>query len=115
MSLTGNFDKLTQRKEDTGEFYATDSTVRYLTFVQLDNSQVAFKYSLLLKVSFTDEHDTITLDYPSDKVTLRGKNINNIFVGIENETIRKITCIEERYMSIDTYNNAVFEINVKAL
>jgi hypothetical protein len=121
MSLTGNFDKFSQPKADTkpasngdekeNEQYPTPGQNRNLCFVQADGKRLFLNYAYLIAGEYEPESNTITLNFSTHTVTLKGRNLENLYESIMLQLQREIVGVESRYVEInDKESSFVTEI-----
>lgn len=103
MTLTGNFDKLNQRKdgdEDSSgnlESYNSPGHVRNLCFVQLDGKRTFLNYAYLIAGNHVSEENIIVLTYSTHIITLKGQNLEKLFDNLRFHLPKEIVAIENRY------------------
>jgi len=109
MNLTGNFDKLNKGKDGQSndqskpndsqeiENYSTSAHVRNLCFVQADGKRLFLNYAYLVSGEYTPETNTIKLVYTTHEITLKGRNLENLFESLMAHVPRQITAVDKRY------------------
>lgn len=124
MSLTGNFDKLNKGNGGQGtvqpdlsmdetENYASPSQVRNLCFVQPDGNRLFLNYAYLVSGEYSPEANTIKLVYTTHEITLKGRNLEDLFESLMRHVPKQIRALEERYSVIFDKNKiTVQEIKI---
>lgn len=112
MSLTGKFDKHTRRKAgkmgtsgeaDGGsvENYVTNSHVRNLSFVMQNGDREFFSYADLSRCQYLPQENKIILTYRNPAtVTLKGTNMEKLYVDLMAHIPRQIVCKDDRYKDL---------------
>lgn len=87
------------------EYYQTPGSIRYIAFIQEDGERLALPYSLLPIFTFQprDEHNIITITFPSHTITLTGYRLEQLCKDLENEKVRSIKIIKERYQPTNQF------------
>ena len=111
MSLKYKFDKLNEndpeRKAEQGnadasediERYDSASNVRNLIIVDLEGKHFFWNYNGLVNGAFVPEKNSITLEFATHVVKLKGRNLETLFESIIAHMIKRIVCVDERYIA----------------
>jgi hypothetical protein len=103
-----------QGAEDQAEFYPRESHARNICFALSDGRKTFLNYSYLVSGEYVPEENTITLVFTSHLVTLRGVNLEPLFMELMQHLPRIITCTESRYASLEEGKTLVTTIEIKA-
>lgn len=111
----------TDHQDDQGNALLSDSehyfsygNVRNLCFAWPDGRKLFFNYSYLIAAECNTLFSEIVLTFSTHIVTLKGFNLQTMFFDLMDQRLRLITCIEERYLALQSEGAAVVsEINVK--
>lgn len=95
------------------EHYATIGSIRYITFIQESGERLSLPYSLLPIFEFVpgEEHNIITITFPSHTIKLTGYRLEQLCKDLENERVKYIKVSNERYI-IDKEQTLVVEISI---
>ena len=121
MSLTFKFDKLVfnvpanESKQNDIEVHSQPgNTPRYLRLVNIDGSWTTLYYIDLRGMKFSPEENSITLQYTSEAVILKGRNLEKIVDDLESHRVKIIQCTDKRYEAARNEDECiVFEILVE--
>jgi hypothetical protein len=106
--------KLEGSKEDVeaqADFYSSTEKNFSLCFIETSGRKTSLNYSYLLSIEFDPEPQKIILEFSSVTVTVKGNNLEELFVNLERHSVRSITSIEKRYITtINPKEVAVTEI-----
>lgn len=108
MSLRYKFDKLNEndpeKKESQGspeiERFDAPANVRNLCLVPLSGKMLFLNYSYLMSGEYSPDDGTITLTFTTHTVTLKGRNLENLFADFVNHMPKIVSCVDERYADI---------------
>lgn len=128
MSLTDKFDRNRKRKPTgkTGtEQVATEGDVenfvrpgfmRNISFVQPDGQMEFYSYADLTNGIYVPEENKLVLTFRNiAAVTLKGRNLDELYEQIQHQMPKKIICVEKRYDVNDNNDIVVHEIFVTQL
>lgn len=115
MSLRYKFDKLNEndpeKKESQGstdiERFDAPANVRNLCLVPLSGKMLFLNYSYLMSGEYSPDDGTITLTFTTHTVTLKGKNLENLFVDFVNHMPKIVSCVDERYAGTKGENETI--------
>ena len=105
MSLTENFDRLKEisPSDKEGEIkdidrYETPGSRRKLVYVDSEGKARFFFYDEIRDGEYSPEDNTIALKLYDKTVTIKGRNLEQLFEDIGNQIVKKITLVDERYL-----------------
>jgi hypothetical protein len=92
-----------QSSEIIYDTYDEPSIIRTITFEWLDGRMLFLNYSYLVSCEFSasDQENSIVLNYTSQKVTIVGHQLKEIFVNISSNKIRTLRQSNPRYHDLD--------------
>jgi hypothetical protein len=102
--------------EITHEHYNGPGNIRNLTFAWPDGRRMFLNYAYLVacELSTTDEKNMIVLHFTSHVLTLKGYELEKLFVYLGNQTASIVNQIDPRYIEgFDEKNCVVTEISVE--
>jgi hypothetical protein len=77
--------------------YKSETRVRNLCFVFQDGKKTFLNYGYLVKVDFYPDNDTIIMIFTSDKIRLKGVNMDTLFYDLLDHIPRQIVATDPRY------------------
>lgn len=96
------------------EHYPSYGNVRNLCFIWPNGRMLFLNYSYLIAAESNTVFSEMNLIFSTHIVTLKGFNLQMMFFDLMDQRLRLITCIEERYLSLQPEGAAVIcEIFVK--
>lgn len=86
------------------EYYQTIGSIRYIAFIQENGERLSLPYSLLPTFEFEpgEEHNVITITFPSHTIKLTGYRLEQLCKDLENEKVKSIKVIDKRYSNAET-------------
>lgn len=103
-------------KDDKTGMYETPGYSRALHFIWPDGKRMFLPYSYLQSGECSPDETTLTLTFSSHLVTIKGMHLEAIYQGVSEQTIREITCVEERYTQIEeTEQSSITEIKISVI
>ena len=81
------------------EYYQTIGSIRYIAFIQESGERLSLPYSLLPTFEFEpgEEHNTITITFPSHTIKLTGYRLEQLCKDLENGKVKIVKATQERY------------------
>jgi len=79
------------------EFYPDSGNSRNLCFVWADGRRTFINYSYLISAELIPEENCIVLVFTSQTLVLKGVNLEPLFYELMHQSIKQITCTDERY------------------
>lgn len=81
-------------------YYQTIGSIRYIAFIQESGERLSLSYSLLPTFQFEpgEEHNIITITFPSHTIRLTGYRLEQLCKDLENEKVKIIQVSDERYL-----------------
>lgn len=87
--------------------YPTAGNVRNVCFVMPDGKMIFLNYAYLVAGEYNSEDSTITLSFTSHMVSLRGYNLESIYVDLMFQLCKQVNYIDERYETIEGKGHAI--------
>ncbi len=123
--LTYKFDKFNEndpsKKDETKaedvkdihRFYA-EAHVRNLCLIDSSGKQAALNYSYLMSGEYIPDENAIMLFFTTHNITLKGANLENLFMEFMNHLIKQVICLDKRYIETKNENEPyITEIFIK--
>jgi len=102
-------------KKGQDGLYETPGYARALRFVWPDGKRMFMHYSYLVSGECTPDETTVSLVFSSQTVTIKGRNLGELFEGISQQLVREISCADERYNeTLEEKDSVVNEITIQA-
>lgn len=79
------------------QHYPEESGVRSLCLVWRDGRRIFLNYSFLVSAEYIPDGNEIRLSFTSQLFVLKGVNLQSLFYDLMSQSIRQITCVDERY------------------
>ncbi len=79
------------------EFYPEAGNTRNLCFVWRDGRRTFINYSYLISAEYLPDESCIVLTFTSQTLVLKGVNLEPLFYELMHQSVRQITCTDERY------------------
>jgi len=112
--LSDRFNRIGNASKEAGlAYYTTDAHVRNVYFVLLDGKSYFLNYDNLNSGEFLPEENTITLTFTTHIVTLKGRNLSDLFTHLSAHGVREIKMIHERYAAAEETGSLVTHIEVR--
>lgn len=81
--------------------YKTASNVRKICFIWPDGRMKTKEYALLDTMEYEPEEGTIKLVFSTEKITIKGSNLQILFKEMFWQITMKVECEEKRYQDIN--------------
>lgn len=96
------------------EYYQTIGSIRYIAFIKESGERLSLPYSLLPIFEFEpgEEHNVITITFPSHTIKLTGYRLEQLCKDLENEKVKSITVNEKRYNATKIEEKYVTNIEI---
>lgn len=102
-------------KKGEGHQYETPGYARALRLIWPDGKRIFLHYSYLVSGECTPDETTVSLVFSSQTVTIKGRNLGELFEGISQQLVREISCADERYNeTLEEKDMVVNEIDILA-
>lgn len=102
-------------KKGEGNQYETPGYARALRMVWPDGKRMFLHYSYLVSGECTPDETTVSLVFSAQTVTIKGRNLGELFEGISQQLVREIACMDERYNeTLEEKEIVINEIDVQA-
>ncbi|HRH35599.1 MAG TPA: hypothetical protein PKY12_11090 [Catalimonadaceae bacterium] len=88
---------LSPDKKEENNRYETPGYARALRLVWPDGKRIFLHYSYLVSGECTPDETTVSLVFSSQTVTIKGRNLGELFEEISQQLVREISCVDERY------------------
>ncbi len=93
--------------------YKSETRVRNLCFVFKDGKKTFLNYGYLIKVDFYPDNDTIIMIFTTDKIRLKGVNMEALFYDLMDHIPRQIVETDSRYNLIgDDQKPVINEVEI---
>jgi|SRR5690606_20939484 len=95
------------------DYYPSSGAVRNLTFAWPNGDKQFFNYSYLITSYYSKNDGTISIEFSTHHVTLKGRGLENLYDDLMSQVCRTIQCSEDRYQEVNAFKKYnVFEIKV---
>lgn len=92
--------------------YAGESHVRNVCFVQTSGKILFLNYGYLVSGEYVPDESTITLQFTSHTITLKGTKLETLYQEFFSHIPRYVTATEERYNEVENGSYQINEIQI---
>ena len=85
------------------EFYESSGNAHNICFVLADGKHIFLNYSYLICGEYSESEESITLRFVTHNVYIKGYLLEQMFMKLFFNKVKKVTLVEERYL--ETINN----------
>lgn len=89
-------------EENNPDYYPSRGNTRNLAFVLPDGKMQFFNYSYLISCSYSPEQGSITMEFSTHDVELKGQRLESLFYELMAQVNKVIHCTGSRYSALDT-------------
>lgn len=98
--------------EQANERFASTGHVRNLCFVWPDGKKKFLNYAYLVSCDYDPDENTITLNFTSDTVLIKGSGLDGVFEELFSHIPKRIVCVDVRYNSVANGGSIINDITL---